>query len=91
MEYGDGWIPRFLRVTPEEVAAARRRIEGMYREAGRDFSSFRITMFGARPDPETHRRLEDAGVDRVLQVLRVSPEEDALDRLGIWADRLLAA
>jgi probable F420-dependent oxidoreductase len=90
-EYGDGWIPRFLRVTPEEVAATRRRIESLYREAGRDFSTFRVTMFGSHPDRETHRRLEDAGVDRVLQVLRVSPEEDALARVETWAERLLAA
>ena len=80
-EYGDGWIPRFVHVTPEEITATRRRIEAMYRDSGRDFSKFRITMFGAHPDRETHRRLEDAGVDRVLQVLRISPEEDALARI----------
>lgn len=91
VEYGDGWIPRFTRTTPEEVAAVRRRIEAMYRGAGRDFSKFRITMFGAHPDRDTHRRLADAGVDRVLQILRVGPEEDALARLEVWAEHLLAA
>ena len=91
VDYGDGWIPRFVRTTPDEVAATRRRLETVYREAGRDFSRFRITMFGARPDRDTHRRLADAGVDRVLQILRVSPEGDALARLETWAERLLAA
>lgn len=91
VDYGDGWIPRFVQTTPEKVAATRRRIEEAYRAVGRDFSDFRITMFGARPDAETHRRLEDAGVDRVLQILRVSPEEDSLARLEVWADALLAA
>lgn len=89
IEYGDGWIPRYIMVTPASIESTRRHIEEQFRQQGRDFSRFEISIFGAKPDREDHRRLADAGVDRVVQMLRVSEPEDTLKRVDIWADTLL--
>ena len=89
LEYGDGWIPRYILVTPEAIAKTRRRLESDFRAAGRDFSRFEISTFGAKPDRDDHKRLEDAGVDRVVQMLRVAGPEQTLQRLEIWAETLL--
>jgi probable F420-dependent oxidoreductase len=90
VEYGDGWIPRYIKTSPADIAKTRKEMEQRFREAGRDFSRFEIVVFGCKPDREEHKRLEDAGADRVVQMLRVASPEKTLERVDIWADTLVA-
>jgi len=72
VEYCDGWMPISGRPQSggpslqEKIAMLRRQAE----EAGRDPASINITTFrgpdGSRPEPDAIRRLEEAGVDRVI-------------------------
>lgn len=89
-EYGDGWIPRFTVILePGVLEAGRKKIESLYRERGRDASGLQVTLFGCNPQRELHRSFADAGVDRVIQVLRHASPEKTLERLEIWAGDLL--
>lgn len=72
VEYCDGWMPISGRPQSggpslqEKIAMLRRQAE----EAGRDPASINITTFrgpdGSQPGPDAIRRLEEAGVDRVI-------------------------
>jgi len=72
VEYCDGWMPISSRPQSgrpslqEKIAMLRRQAE----EAGRDPASINITTFrvpdGSQPEPDAIRRLEEAGVDRVI-------------------------
>ena len=72
VRYGDGWMPISGRPQSggpslqEKIAMLRRQAE----EAGRDPASINITTFrgpdGSQPEPDAIRRLEEAGVDRVI-------------------------
>mgnify|MGYP001220365273 FL=1 len=72
VEYCDGWMPISGRPQSgwpslqEKIAMLRRQAE----EAGRDPASINITTFrgpdGSPPEPDAIRRLEEAGVDRVI-------------------------
>ena len=72
VEYCDGWMPISGRPQSggpslqEKIAMLRRQAE----EAGRDPASINITTFrgpdGSQPEPDAIRKLEEAGVDRVI-------------------------
>ena len=72
VEYCDGWMPISGRPQSggpslqEKIAMLRRQAE----EAGRDPASINITTFrgpdGSQPEPDAIRRLEEAGVNRVI-------------------------
>ena len=72
VEYCDGWMPISGRPQSggpslqEKIAMLRRQAE----EAGRDPASINITTFrgpdGSQPEPDAIRRLEEAGVDRII-------------------------
>lgn len=72
VEYCDGWMPISGRPQSggpslqEKIAMLRRQAE----EAGRDPASINITTFRgpdeSQPEPDAIRRLEEAGVDRVI-------------------------
>jgi probable F420-dependent oxidoreductase len=62
--FGDGWLP--VMCTAEQVAAARKAIEAECREIGRDPSGITISVFAMDVTPETQRRYEDAGADRLV-------------------------
>ena len=72
VEYCDGWMPISGRPQSggpslqEKIAMLRRQAE----EARRDPASINITTFrgqdGSQPEPDAIRRLEEAGVDRVI-------------------------
>ena len=72
VEYCDGWMPISGRPQSggpslqEKIAMLRRQAE----EAGRDPASINITTFrgpdGSQPETDAIRRLEEAGVDRVI-------------------------
>ena len=86
-EWGDGWIPN--RVTPEEVAAGRAKLDELATVAGRDPASIPISVFGQQPDPGLVERLFDAGAERVTVRLPVAGEEESLVELERMASLLL--
>ncbi len=63
-DHADGWLPN--RVTPAEVEAARRRLDELARERGRDPSALSITIYGQPPERDPVRSFFDAGADRVV-------------------------
>ena len=86
-EWGDGWIPN--RVTPEEVAAGRAKLDELATVAGRDPASIPISVFGQQPDPDLVERFFDAGAARVTVRLPVAGEEESLVELERMASLLL--
>lgn len=87
VEWGDGWIPN--RVTPEEVAAGRAKLDDLAMAAGRDPASIPISVFGQQPDPGLIKRFIDAGADRVTVGLPVLNEKESLVELEGIAARVL--
>lgn len=88
-EYGDGWIARGDLSNAGKIESSRRRLESLFAEQGRDFSKFEVTLFGCEPKRETHRAFADAGVDRVLQIVRHESGAETEARLDKWAEALL--
>jgi len=82
-DYGDGWLPlnTSAATQPQVIAAGRKRIEALFREWGRDPSRLEVTLFGCRADRAELRRWFDAGVTRILYVLRSEAPQAALDRI----------
>jgi probable F420-dependent oxidoreductase len=76
LEFADGWMPIGGRSTSgaglgEKIATLKER----WAQAGKDPETLPITVFGARPQADLIRRLEQDGVTRVL--FTVPPEKDA--------------
>ena len=87
--YGDGWIPRYLWVTPEDIAVGKARMVTAYKEYGRDPSTIDITLFGCRQNKQEMARYEEAGVTRILFLLKAEPAEMMRERLNRLAERVL--
>lgn len=66
--HADGWLPN--RVTPAELEAARKELDRLAGEAGRDPKSISITIYGQASDRAHVQSLLDAGADSVI----VKPE-----------------
>ncbi len=64
VEWGDGWLP--VMESPEQIAIARKELDRLCAEAGRDPKSIEITVFVMDVTPETQRAYEDAGADRIV-------------------------
>ena len=64
VQWADGWLP--LRMSPEQVAAARATLSEMADAAGRDPKSITITVSGVSTDNDAIKQYEDAGADRAL-------------------------
>ncbi len=78
--YADGWIPiggRGDTDLPAQLAEAER----LCAEAGRDRSSFEVSIYGSPTKRDQLDQLEDMGVDRVVFFLPPSPADDLLPRL----------
>jgi probable F420-dependent oxidoreductase len=93
--WGDGWMP--IAMPPDDVRPARREIDRLAREAGRDPRAITLSvMIGAPPGMETPAldlmpapdllaRYAEAGVDRVVVSLPTLGADDAnrhLDRVA---------
>jgi probable F420-dependent oxidoreductase len=87
--YGDGWIPRYLWATPEDIAEGKARMVEAFKEYGRDPATIDITLFGCRQDREEMTRYEQAGVTRILFVLKPEPPDIMRERLYRIAERVL--
>lgn len=66
--HADGWLPN--RVTPAELEAARKELDTLATDAGRDPKSITITIYGQTPERAHVQSLLDAGADSVI----VKPE-----------------
>lgn len=88
-DYGDGWIIHGGMHDQQKVEAGRNRIEELFKENGRDFSRFNATLFGCKPEREVHRSYADAGVDRILQIVKFGGQEETEQILEKWAEALL--
>lgn len=82
-DYGDGWLPLNTNpaTKPQDIASGRKRIEALFRERGRDPARLEVTLFGCRADRDEMRRWFDAGVTRILYVLRQEPAQATLERI----------
>jgi probable F420-dependent oxidoreductase len=88
-DWGNGWIPRYIMSSPEEIAAGRQQIEQLYRERGRDPATIDITLFGARTNQDEMQHWIDAGVTRLLYIIPATEEHETLSRLDYIAGKVL--
>ena len=86
MAYGDGWMP--VRVTPEEVQAARATLDELADSAGRDPKSIQICVYGVS-DRDTVRRMEDAGANMAVAGLGGVPGDEAPSAMERLAEAVL--
>lgn len=83
--YGDGWFP--VRVSPEEVKAARATLDELADSAGRDPKSIQICVYGVS-DRDTINRMEEAGADMAVAGLG-GAGDDAIPALEKLAEAVL--
>jgi probable F420-dependent oxidoreductase len=88
-EYGDGWLPRYIRTDPAGIKAGRKRIASLMRGRARDPDRLDITLFGCKPDRAEMRRFEDAGVTRILFALMPEAPDATLKRIEDLAAKVL--
>ena len=86
VQWADGWIP--LRMTPEQVTAARATMSEMAEAAGRDPKSINITVSGVPTDKDAIKRYEDAGADRAMVRLTETGQDAVLAELEDMAQRV---
>jgi probable F420-dependent oxidoreductase len=81
LDYGDGWMPNANRGRVKEgMAELARRAE----EAGR--GPIPVTIFGARPEPQTVDDYVGMGVERCLFVVPPEPAGEVLPLLDQYAE-----
>ncbi len=81
LEYGDGWMPNAGRGRVREGVAELARRAG---EAGRD--PIPVSIFGARPEPQTVDDYLAMGVERCLFVVPPKPAGEVLPLLDRYAE-----
>src|SRR6185369_9463369 len=64
VDHADGWLPN--RITPDGLKTARKELDRLATEAGRDPKSITITVYGQEPKKAIVQPLIDAGADRVV-------------------------
>ena len=87
VEYADGWVP--IQITPKSAAEARRTLDSLAEEAGRDPRSIEITAFGVPADRQAVADYKRAGVDRVVVGLSTANRADSLAELDRIASQVL--
>jgi probable F420-dependent oxidoreductase len=86
VQWADGWLP--LRMSPEQVAAARATLSEMADAAGRDPKSITITVSGVPTDKDAIKQYEDAGADRALVRLTQTGQSEVLGELEDMAQKV---
>ena len=86
VRWADGWLP--LRMTPEQVTAARATMSELAEAAGRDPKSINITVSGVPTDKDAIKQYEDAGADRAMVRLTQSGQDAVLAELEDMAERV---
>lgn len=82
--YADGWMPIGGRGT-DGLAEQMAALDDALAEAGRDRSTFEVSIFAAAPQKEALAELEALGVDRAVFMLPPAPADDILPRLDKYA------
>ncbi len=79
VDFCDGWMPIGISTDAvlEGIADLHRRAEA----AGRDRDTVQVSVFGARPDPETLERYRNAGVGRAILALPPAGRDTVLPKL----------
>ncbi len=76
VDHADGWLPN--RITPQALTEARRELDRLAGEAGRDPASITISVYGQPPERDIVQPLFEAGADRVvLRGAHVGTEAEA--------------
>ena len=88
VQWADGWLP--LRMSPEQVVAARATLSEMADAAGRDPKSITITVSGVPTDKDAIKQYEDAGADRALVRLTRTGQSDVLAELEDMAQKVFS-
>jgi probable F420-dependent oxidoreductase len=91
VEYGDGWMPRYDRIDLDAMVATRAQLSERYARAGRDFSTFTMSVFRCPPEVDAVADLAARGADRALLILPPVAEAEAIDTVSNWAQSLLPA
>ena len=84
--YGDGWMP--VRVSAEEVKAARATLDELADSAGRDPKSIQICVYGVS-DRDSIQRMEDAGANMAIAGLGSAAADDGLSAVDRLAEAVL--
>jgi probable F420-dependent oxidoreductase len=86
--WGDGWMP--TRATPQDIKSGRATLDELANAAGRDPHSIEIMVYGEAGNPETLKRFEEAGANRVTVRLQTTEGDAALTELERMAEQLFA-
>jgi len=83
VEFCDGWLPLGYRKfdMTQKLSELRRKAE----QAGRDWKSLSITVFGAPPERATIDEFEKAGVQRTMFMLPAGPRDTVLPLMDKYA------
>ena len=84
--YGDGWFP--VRVSPEEVRAARATLDELAESAGRDPKSIQICVYGVS-DRDTINQMEEAGADMAVVGIGGVAGDEAISAIEKLAESVL--
>jgi alkanesulfonate monooxygenase SsuD/methylene tetrahydromethanopterin reductase-like flavin-dependent oxidoreductase (luciferase family) len=88
VEFCDGWFPRTRAgFEPDEAVGRLRRAA---EQAGRDFSTLSITVFGAPPKEDVLAGYAKAGIDGALFGIPDASRDEILHQLDKWAPLAVA-
>ena len=86
VRYGDGWIPLAGRMGQDsDVFAIVPKFREMLKEAGRDPTTYPISLFSAPEDLDTLKRYRDLGITRVAVSVPAAKSDVVLPILDRWA------
>lgn len=86
VRYGDGWIPLAGRMGEDsDVFAIVPKFRAMLKEAGRDPTTYPISLFASPEDIEVLKRYRDLGITRVAVSVPSAKADVVLPILDRWA------
>ena len=85
LAYGDGWIPHASRPQYGDVTDFLPRFRQMAAEAGRDFASVPVTVWGLSENESRLERCRELNVARVVVSLPSAGSDEILPILDRWA------
>jgi probable F420-dependent oxidoreductase len=85
IRYGDGWMPQITRASPTSLTELIPRFRQMAAEAGRDPTSFDISIGGQAEDVDLMKQYRDLAVTRVSVSLPSEKVDTILPVLDRWA------
>jgi probable F420-dependent oxidoreductase len=87
-EFGDGWLPRGRNFTPQDVETGRKKIEALWKSAGRKGKPT-VSLFAGKPDKQSNRDFFNAGCDRILHMAPSEDEGKTTALLQKWKAELM--